>query len=111
MPKYMSQFSYSETSIKGMVANPQDRRAAAEKIFAAAGGKIECMYYCFGDYDGVVITDFPSDVAAASAILAVTSSGAFSDLKTTVLIPMEDSVAAMEGAKKIADEFMAPGGR
>ena len=71
MPKYMSQFSYSEASIKGMVAKPQDRRAAAEKIFAAAGGKIECMYYCFGDYDGVVITDFPSDVAAASAILAV----------------------------------------
>jgi uncharacterized protein with GYD domain len=108
MPKYMSQFSYSLDSVKGMVNKPQDRRAAAEKIFAEAGGKIESMYFCFGDYDGVVITEFPSDVAAASAILAVGSSGAFSDIKTTVLIPMEDSVAAMEGANKIASKYMTP---
>ncbi|PWE29374.1 hypothetical protein DDZ14_17475 [Maritimibacter sp. 55A14] len=110
MPKYMSQFSYSTQSIEGMVNNPQDRRAAAEKVFSAAGGTIECMYFCFGDYDGVVITEFPSDVAAASAILAVGSSGAFSAAKTTVLIPMEDSVAAMEGAQKIVGEYSAPSG-
>ena len=108
MPKYMSQFSYSEASVKGMVRKPQDRRAAAEKVFGAAGGKIESMYFCFGDYDGVVIADFPSDVAAASAILAVGSSGAFTRIKTTVLISMEDSVAAMEGANKIASEYVAP---
>ncbi len=91
-----------------MVANPQDRKAAAEKVFGAAGGKIECMYFCFGDYDGIVITDFPSDVAAASAILAVGSTGAFSDIKTTVLISMEDSIAAMKGAGKIVAEYKAP---
>ena len=33
MPKFMSQFSYSEASVKGMVRKPQDRRAAAEKVF------------------------------------------------------------------------------
>jgi len=108
MSKYMTQFSYSTASMKGMVDHPQDRRAAAEKIFNAAGGTIECMYYCFGEYDGIVIGEFPSDVAAASAILAIGSSGAFSTIKTTVLIPMEDSVAAMEGANKIVAEYKAP---
>ena len=108
MPKFMTQFSYSTTSMKGMVDRPQDRRAAAEKVFNAAGGTIECMYYCFGDYDGVVISEFPSDVSAASAILAVGSTGAFSSIKTTVLIPMEDSVAAMEGANKIVADYKAP---
>ena len=102
------QFSYSLDSVKGMVSTPQNRRAAAEAIFSEAGGKIEAMYYCFGEYDGVVITYFPSDVAAASAILAVSSSGAFSDIKTTVLIPMEDSVAAMEGANRIASKYAPP---
>ncbi|MBT8459455.1 MAG: GYD domain-containing protein [Boseongicola sp.] len=110
MPKYMTQFNYSLDSVKGMVSKPQDRRAAAEKIFAEAGGKIETMYYCFGDFDGVVITDFPSDVAAASAILAVGSSGAFANIKTTVLIPMKDSVAAMEAAKELASKYAPPAG-
>lgn len=110
MPKYMSQFSYSTGSIKGMVEKPQDRRAAAEKVFSAAGGKIESMYFSFGDYDGIVITEFPSDVAAASAILAVGSSGAFSRIKTTVLVPMDDSVAAMKEAKKIVGSYTPPSG-
>jgi uncharacterized protein with GYD domain len=110
MPKYMTQFSYSTSSIKGMVDKPQDRRAAAEKVFAAAGGKIECMYFCFGDYDGFVITDFPSDVAAASALMAVGSSGAFSDIKTTVLIPTDDSILAMKEANKIVGDYTPPSG-
>lgn len=108
MPLYMSQFSYSTDSVKGMVAKPQDRREAAEKVFGAAGGKILSMYFCFGDWDGVVITDFPSDTAAASAVLAVGSSGGFSKIKTTVLIPMDTAVKAMEGAKKIVSKYAPP---
>ena len=108
MPKYLSHFSYSTTSMQGMVKNPQDRRAAAEKVFAAAGGKIECMYYTFGPWDGIVITDFPSDVDAASAILAVGSSGAFSRIETTVLITMDDAVSAMKGANRIVSEYRPP---
>ena len=108
MPKYMSQFSYSTASIKGMVQHPQDRRAAAQKIFAAAGGTIEAMYFTFGEYDGVVITDFPDDVAAASAVMAVGASGAFSDIKTTILMTMEDAVSAMKGANKIVTHYTPP---
>lgn len=110
MPTYMTQFSYSTTSVKAMVAKPQDRRAAAEKLFSAAGGSIECMYFCFGEHDGVVITDFPSDAAAASALLAAGSSGAFSKLQTTVLISMGDSVKAMESAHEIVGSYTPPGG-
>ena len=110
MPKYMSQFKYSAESIKALVAKPQDRRAPAEKVFGAAGGRIESMYFTFGEYDGFVITEFPSDEDAASAILAVGSSGAFSDIKTTVLIPMDTSLAAMKKAHNIASRYQAPKG-
>ncbi|MEM6578248.1 MAG: GYD domain-containing protein [Pseudomonadota bacterium] len=110
MPTYMTQFSYSLEAVKALVNKPQDRRAAAEKIFSEAGGTIESMHFCFGDYDGVVIANFPSDVAAASAILAVSSSGVFSGIKTTVLIPMEDSVSAMKGANQIASKYAPPSG-
>jgi uncharacterized protein with GYD domain len=110
MPIYMSQFSYSTESIHSMVKNPQDRRAAAQRIFSAAGGNIIEMYYCFGEYDGVVISEFPTDVAAASALLAVGSTGAFSNLKTTVLLTMHTGVTAMEGAKEIVGEYRPPSG-
>ena len=106
----MAQFKYSLDSVKGMVAKPQNRRAAAEKIFAAAGGKLEEMYYCFGEFDGFAIIDFPSNVDAASAVLAVGSSGAFSDIQTTVLIDMDESVEAMEKAHSIVGSYTPPAG-
>ena len=81
MPKYLTQFSYSQQSIAGMVATPQDRRAAAEKLFSANGGKIEAMYFVFGDYDGMVIAEFPDEIAAAATLLAAGSTGAFSTIR------------------------------
>jgi uncharacterized protein with GYD domain len=102
MPRYMHQFRYSTESVKAMAAKPQDRRSAAKKLMAAAGGKLIDIYFCFGDYDGVVICEFPSNVDAASVALAAGASGAFSDMKTTVLITMEESVAATAKAAKFA---------
>ncbi len=66
MATYLSQFSYSLDSVKGMVAKPQNRREAAEKVFAATGGRLLDMYFCFGDYDGIAIAEFPSNVDVAA---------------------------------------------
>ncbi len=108
MATYLFQFSYSLDSVKGMVAKPQNRREAAERVLAAAGGRLLDMYYCFGDYDGIVISEFPSNVDAAAASLAISSSGAFSKVKTTVLITMDESVQAMEKAEKVSAAYSAP---
>lgn len=110
MPRYMHQFSYSLESMKAMAAKPQDRRAAAEKLMAAAGGKLIDVYFCFGDYDGVVISEFPANVNAASVALAAGASGAFSDMKTTVLITMEESMEAMAKAGEVAKNYRPPAG-
>jgi uncharacterized protein with GYD domain len=69
---------------------------------AAAGGKLIDIYFYFGDYDGVVISEFPSNVEAALVALAVGASGGFTDMKTTVLITMEESKEAMAKAGKFA---------
>lgn len=110
MPRYMHQFSYSLESMQAMAAKPQDRKKAAKKLFAAAGGKVVDLYFCFGDYDGVAISEFPSNVDVASAILAAGASGAFSQMKTTVLITMEESREAMEKAGKVAASYKPPAG-
>ncbi len=108
MATHMAQFRYSLGAIQGLVDTPQNRREAAAKMFAAAGGNMEELYFCFGDYDGVAMVDFPSNVDAASAVLAVAASGAFSSVKTTVLLSMEDGHEAMKKAHEVAKAYAPP---
>ncbi len=109
MATYLFQFSYSLEAVKGMVAKPQDRREAAEKVIAAAGGRLLDMYFCFGDYDGVATAEFSSNVDVAAASLAISASGGFSNVKTTVLITMEEAVQAMERAGAVSAAYSPPG--
>ena len=81
----------------------------AEKVVAGAGGKLLDMYFCFGDYDGVGFAEFPSNVEAAAASLAIGASGGFSNLKTTVLIIMDESVQAMKKAGAASAAYAPPG--
>lgn len=110
MPRYLHQFGYTTESIKGMVANPQNRREAAEKIFAAAGGKLIDMYFCFGQFDGIAISEFPSQLDAATVAMTVGASGAFSKMETTALMDMEEAVQAMKNAGKITGSYSPPAG-
>jgi uncharacterized protein with GYD domain len=68
------------------------------------------MYFCFGEYDGVAICEFPSNVDAAAVALAFGASGSVSRIHTTVLIPMDDTVEAMKKAGKLAAGFKPPAG-
>ena len=108
MPTYMFQICYSVDAVKGLVAKPQNRREAAERVIAAGGGRLLDMYFCFGDYDGIAIAEFPSNVGAAAESLAARSSGGFAKLKTTVLITMDESVKAMEKAGEVSAAFTLP---
>ena len=109
MATYLFQFSYSVQAMKGMVERPQNRRDAAETVIAAAGGRLLDMYFCFGDYDGVAIAEFPSNVDAAAASLAIGSTGGFANVKTTVLITMDESVEAMRKASDVQAAYAPPG--
>ena len=108
MPRYLHQFGYSTDSIKGMVTTPQNRREAAEKLFSAAGGKLIDMYFCFGEFDGVAISEFPSQVDVTTVALTVGASGAFSKMQTTVLIEMDEAVQAMRKAGELTGSYTPP---
>ena len=108
MPRYMHQFSYSLDSMKAMTAAPQDRRAAAKTLIAAAGGELIDIFFSFGDYDGVLLTEFPSNVDAVSAAMAAGASGGFARMKTTVLITMDEAAQAMEKAGQLTSSYTPP---
>ncbi|MBL95109.1 MAG: hypothetical protein CFH06_00443 [Alphaproteobacteria bacterium MarineAlpha3_Bin5] len=108
MTMYLHQANYSLTSMKGLVSNPQNRKEIVSKAFEAAGGRLIDAWMAFGEYDVVVISEFPSDVDAAALAMSIGSSGSLTNLKTTVLISMDDAVRAMKKAADITGAYTPP---
>jgi uncharacterized protein with GYD domain len=53
------------------------------------GGRLESMYYAFGETDLFVTLDAPDDGTVTALAVAVNSSGAFSGRTTKLLTPDE----------------------
>jgi uncharacterized protein with GYD domain len=60
MHRYITMFKYSDTAMKAMTENPQDRGAAAAKLAEAFGSRFSSGG---GDYDGMVVWLLPNDQA------------------------------------------------
>ena len=50
---------------------PENRMEALRPVIEKLGGKLHAWYYCWGDYDVVVLFDVPTIVNAAAASMAV----------------------------------------
>ena len=85
--------------------NVIDRITPAVK---AAKGKIESIYYCFGESDLVGIMDFPTPEDAGAFALAVTGSGALRSFKTTPLLTVDQGIEIMTRAAKVREVYTPP---
>ena len=110
MPHYMIQLNYRQDQVKAMVDNPQDRSEVARTVAEGLGGKFECFYFALGDYDVVIICEFPDNESAAACAMMVVGSGAASSYKTTVLLTPDQSVKAMKKAGTMTRSFKPPTG-
>ncbi len=86
MPTYVSLLNYTEQGIKNMKDSPARLKKATEAI-RAAGGQLKTFYLTLGSYDAVVISEFPDDVTAARALLAIVAGGA---VRTQTLRAFDD---------------------
>ncbi len=94
MAKYLIEGNYVGDGIKGLLKEGgSSRREAIEKLVASVGGKLESVYYAFGDVDVYVVAELPDHASAAAVALTATASGTVS-IKTTVLMTPEDIDAA-----------------
>jgi uncharacterized protein with GYD domain len=59
------------------------------KAVAALGGKLETLYYCFGDEDVVALIDLPDNISVAAMSLAVSATGLVRT-KTTPLLTVDE---------------------
>ena len=85
---------YTSEGAKGLVKEGgSKRKAAVEKAVKGLGGKLESIYYAYGDADVYVIVDMPDSTSALALSLVVNASGAV-HLKSIPLITVEEVDAA-----------------
>src|SRR5688500_1272022 len=107
MPLYLSKFSYTPETWARLTGNPEDRRNAAKSYIESVGGTLHGFWYAFGEHDGLTLWEAPDNVSMAAVALAIGSGGAVTDLETTILLSVEDTMAALRTAQGIA--YRPPG--
>ena len=106
MPKYLFEGRYNAEGAKGVAKEGgSGRREAIKKAFEGLGGKLDAVYFAFGDIDVYVVADLPDNETAAAMSLAVNQSGVAA-VKVVVLMTPEE----MDKAGKKAVEYR-PAGR
>ncbi|MEV4623279.1 GYD domain-containing protein [Asanoa sp. NPDC049573] len=105
MAKFLFTAAYTADGLRGLLKDGGSGRVdAARKAAESVGGRLEAMYYSFGDRDAYIICELPDNRAAAALSLVVGASGAV-DTKTVVLLTAEE----VDGAAQAAVDFRAPG--
>lgn len=106
MALYMYQAAYTPESWAAQLKNPQNRaETVGRAVCEAGGGKLVGAWYCFGEYDLVLVADMPNAESMAAVALAVGAGGAVKSAKTTALMSGTEGVAAMTKAATVANAY------
>jgi uncharacterized protein with GYD domain len=107
MPLYLSRFSYTPETWARLIANPEDRRTAAQTYIETVGGRLHGFWYAFGTHDGFTLWEAPDNVSMAAVALALSGGGALSSLETTVLLTVDETMEALRTVNRV--QYRAPG--
>jgi len=111
MQTYLVQGRYTSEAIANLIARPEDRSKAVEKMCDALGGKFVAFYMSFGDHDFAAICELPSDEIAAGMAMAAASRGHIAGFKTTRLFKPAEVQNAFKHAKTARDHIAPPKGK
>ena len=107
MPLYLTKFSYTPATWARLIGKPEDRRKAAQSYIESVGGKLHGFWYAFGTHDGYNLWEAPDNVSMAATALAIGAGGALSSVQTTVLMTVDETLAALKKASSI--KYQPPG--
>lgn len=109
MSKYLIQANYVGEGVQGIInEGGTGRRKALEKAAEATGGRVEAMYFAFGETDVFCIVNFPDNVTALAGSLVGNASGRVKATYTPLMTP-EDVDRAAGKAKQVTDAYRPPG--
>lgn len=105
MPMYLYQVTYTAEAWAALIKNPQSAQERTEALLAKLGGKNHGVWYAFGEYDVIGISEFPDNVASTAAAMMLAAGGALKAAKTTPLLTIEEGIAAMHKAAEAAGSY------
>jgi uncharacterized protein with GYD domain len=105
----MLQASYTSDAWATQIQNPQNRAEQIQAVTEAAGGRLLCFYYAFGENDVVALAELPDNISAAALSIAAAGGSATKSIKTTVLMTPEEGLEAMRQASGTG--YRPPGGQ
>lgn len=106
MALYMTQFAYTAEAWAALAKNPQDRSVPVRELAQKLGGRFVGLYYCFGEYDGVVLSEAPDDTTAMAVAIAAVTPGHLKAIRTTKLFTVEETMEALRKAGSLT--FQGP---
>lgn len=101
MALYLTRFSYTPETWARLAKNPEDRRNAARQYIESVGGKLHGFWYAFGEYDGYNLWEAPNNVSMAAVAIAIGGGGALAKFETTVLLTVEETLAALAQVESV----------
>jgi uncharacterized protein with GYD domain len=105
MAKYLVMANYVGSGVQGLQKEGGSGRVKAiKKLVGSVGGKVEAVYYAFGEYDVYVIADLPDNASALALSMITNASGAVA-LRTVVLMTPEE----VDQAAKLTPSYRKPG--
>ena len=108
MPLYMYDAAYTVESSPAQTKNPPNRvQSVGRPACEAVGGKLIGGWYCFGDYDLVIIADVPNNESMAAIALAIAAGGAIKASHTTTLMTGAEFLGALKKSEAVARGYKA----
>ena len=111
MAKYAVLGGYTAEAWAKMIDNPGTREGPVRKLAESVGGKLDQVFWSFGEDDFLVIFDAPDDITAGAIAVGAGSSGSLRNVRTIKLITQEESRKLLEKAKAARAAYTPPGAR
>jgi uncharacterized protein with GYD domain len=108
MARYLFHVTYTNESWATQIRLKGDVVERVDPLIKACNGRLEALYYAFGDADVVALGDFAKPEDAAAFSIAVSAGGAVKSIKTTALMTVEEGTAAMKRAADASGTYRAP---
>ena len=105
MAKYLFKVKLTADGLKGLLKEGGTaRRQVVESMLQGLGGRLEAMYWAFGEEDVYVVAELPGNTSAAAMGLVVSAAGGVRT-STVVLLSAEE----IDEAVRPQVQYRAPG--
>jgi len=109
MALFITYASYSQSGTQGLMAKPEDRRAAIQHLCDKVGARVVEIYMTTGSNDIVMITEAADGADAVALGMAVSSSGSITKAETVRAWTSAEFAEIAKKAGSLTGAYTPPG--